>query len=140
MLSRQRRAPQRASADKTTRAHLFLRDNSGCRSVSLKRESPSYDMRQRTGNDASGRKFRFIAAIGASAVVTVGALAVGINQGRNNLDADASSGMSTGVTVTESVAPTTPRHPGDTGHHGTGPASPRRPGAPRIDPCSRAGD
>jgi hypothetical protein len=32
-------------------------------------------MRQRTRNDASGSKFRFIAAIGASAVVTAGALA-----------------------------------------------------------------
>jgi hypothetical protein len=108
MVSGHRRTPQRASGDTTTRGHLSLRDNSDYRSVPLKRESPSHGMRQRTGNDASGRKFRFIAAIGASAVVTVGALAVGINQGRNNVGADASSGMSTGVTVTESVAPTTP--------------------------------
>jgi hypothetical protein len=107
MVSGQRRTPQRASGD-TTRGHLSLRDNSHYRSVSLKRESPSHEMRQRTGNDASGRKFRFNAAIGASALVTVGALAVGFNQGRNNVGADASSNMSTGVTVTESVAPTAP--------------------------------
>ena len=74
MVSGQRRAPQRASGDTTTRGHLSLRDNSDYRSVSLKRESPSNEKHQSTGNDASGRKFRFIAAIGASAVVTVGAL------------------------------------------------------------------
>ena len=56
----------------------------------------------------SDKKFRTIAAIGASAVVTVGAVAMGINQDRSSLGTDASSGMSTGVTVTESVAPTTP--------------------------------
>ena len=56
----------------------------------------------------SDRKIRFIAAIGASAVVTVGAIAVGINQDSSSLGKDASSGMSTGVTVTESIAPTTP--------------------------------
>ena len=51
---------------------------------------------------------RSIAAIGASAVVMVGAVAVGINQDRSSLGADARSGMSTGATVTESVAPKTP--------------------------------
>ena len=56
----------------------------------------------------SDKKIRFIAAIGASAVVTVGAVAVGINQDRSSLSTDARSVMSTGVTVTESVAPTTP--------------------------------
>ena len=48
-----------------------------------------------------------IAAIGASAVVTVGAIAVGLNQDRSSLGTDASSEMSTGVTVTESDAPAT---------------------------------
>jgi hypothetical protein len=47
-----------------------------------------------------------MAAVGASAVVTVGAIAMGINQDRSSLGT-ASSDMSTGVTVTESVAPTT---------------------------------
>ena len=56
----------------------------------------------------SEKTFRTIAAIGASAVVTVGAVAVGINQDRSSLGTDASSGMSTGVTITESDAPTTP--------------------------------
>ena len=55
----------------------------------------------------SDKHFRLIAAIGASAVVTVGAVAVGMNQDRSSLGTDASSGMSTGVTVTESAAPTT---------------------------------
>ena len=48
-----------------------------------------------------------MAAVGASAVVTVGAIAMGINQDRSSLGTDASSDMSTGVTVTESAAPTT---------------------------------
>ena len=48
-----------------------------------------------------------IAAIGASAVVTVGAIAVGLNQDRSSLGTDASSEMSTGVTVTESDTPAT---------------------------------
>ena len=52
------------------------------------------------------KEIRLLAAIGASAVVTVGAVAVGMNQG-GNLGTDVSSGMSTGATVTESVAPTT---------------------------------
>jgi hypothetical protein len=52
-------------------------------------------------------QIRLIAAIGASAVVTVGAVAVGINQDGSSLGTDALSGMSTGVTVTESLAPTT---------------------------------
>ena len=56
----------------------------------------------------SDRQIRLIAAIGASAVVMVGAVAVGINQDRSSLGADARSGMSTGATVTESVAPKTP--------------------------------
>jgi hypothetical protein len=51
---------------------------------------------------------RLVVVIGASAVVTVGAAAVGISQDRSSLGADASSGMSTGATVTESVAPTMP--------------------------------
>ena len=51
---------------------------------------------------------RSIAAIGASAVVMVGAVAVGTNQDRSSLGADARSGMSTGATVTEFGAPTTP--------------------------------
>jgi len=52
------------------------------------------------------KQIRLVAAIGASAVVTVGAIAVGINQDRSSLGTDASSEMSTGVTITESVAPT----------------------------------
>jgi hypothetical protein len=60
------------------------------------------------GNNLSDKKSRFIAVIGASAVVAVGAVAVGINQDRNSLGTDVSSSMSTGVTVTESVAPTIP--------------------------------
>ena len=53
------------------------------------------------------RQIRLIAAIGASAVVTVGAVAVGINQNRSSLGTDAESGMSIGTTVTESTAPST---------------------------------
>jgi hypothetical protein len=53
------------------------------------------------------KQIRLIAVIGASAVVTVGAIAVGINQDRSSLGTDAHSDMSTGVTVTESVDPTT---------------------------------
>jgi hypothetical protein len=71
------------------------------------------------GNDMSNKKIRSIAVIGASAVVTVGAVAVGISQDRSSLGTDASSGMSTGVTVTESDAPTalsvTEATPGITG-------------------------
>jgi hypothetical protein len=52
-------------------------------------------------------QIRLIAVIGASAVVTVGAVAIGINQDRISLGTDAESNMSTGVTVTESDAPTT---------------------------------
>ena len=54
----------------------------------------------------SYKQIRLIAAIGASAIVTVGVVAVGINQDRSSLGTDASSDMSTGVTVTESDAPT----------------------------------
>ena len=57
------------------------------------------------------KEIRLIAAIGASAVVTIGAVAVGVNQDRSSLGTDVSSGMSTGATVTESVAPTTPAVP-----------------------------
>jgi hypothetical protein len=60
------------------------------------------------GNDMSDKIIRSIAAIGASAVVTVGAVAVATLQDLSSIDADAGSAMSTGVTVTESVAPTTP--------------------------------
>ena len=56
----------------------------------------------------SDKRIRFIAAIGASAVVMVAAAAVGIDQDRSSLDADTRSGMSTGATVTESAAPKTP--------------------------------
>ena len=48
-----------------------------------------------------------MAVIGAGAVVTVGAVAVGINQDSSSLGTDAHSDMSAGVTVTESVDPTT---------------------------------
>jgi hypothetical protein len=49
-----------------------------------------------------------MAVIGAGAVVTVGAVAVGINQDSSSLGTDAHSDMSTGVTLTESISPTTP--------------------------------
>ena len=51
----------------------------------------------------NNKGIRSIAAIGASAVVMVGAVAVGINQDRSSLGADARSGMSTAATVTVSV-------------------------------------
>ena len=65
------------------------------------------------------KQIRLIAVIAASAVVAVGAVAVGINQDRSSLGTDAHSDMSTGVTVTESAAPTalsvTEAKPGITG-------------------------
>jgi hypothetical protein len=74
---------------------------------------------KRKGNDVSDKQIRLIAVIGASAVVTVGAVAVGINQDRSSLGADAQSDMSTGITVTQSAAPTvlsvTEAKPGITG-------------------------
>ena len=63
---------------------------------------------KRKGNGLRDKKIRLIGAIGASAVVTVGAVAVSIHQDRSSLGTDARSDMSTGVTVTESVASTTP--------------------------------
>ena len=63
------------------------------------------------GNKLSIKEIRLVAAIGASAVVTVGAMTVGMNQDRGSLGTDVSSGMSTGVTITQSVAPTTPAVP-----------------------------
>jgi hypothetical protein len=56
----------------------------------------------------SEKMIRSFAAIGASAVVTVGAVAVATHQAPGSMGADAGSPMSTAVTVTESVAPTTP--------------------------------
>ena len=53
------------------------------------------------------KEILLIAAIGASAVVTVGAVAVGVNQDPSSLGTDVSSGMF----VDESVAPTTPAVP-----------------------------
>ena len=53
-------------------------------------------------------RFRWIAAIGASTVVMVGAVAVSISQDPSKLGADAGSGMATAATVTQSVAPKTP--------------------------------
>jgi hypothetical protein len=52
---------------------------------------------QKEGNNMSNKRIRLIAAIGASAVVMVGAVAVGVNQDRSSLGADAGSGMSTGA-------------------------------------------
>ena len=63
---------------------------------------------QGKGNVVSDKQIRLIAVIGASAVVTVAAVTVGINQDRSSLGTDAHSDMSTGVTITESVDPTTP--------------------------------
>ena len=56
----------------------------------------------------SDTMIRSIAVIGVSAVVTVGAVAVATHQDPGSMGVDAGSPMSTGVTVTESVAPTTP--------------------------------
>ena len=53
----------------------------------------------------SYKTIRLIAAIGAGAVVTIGAVAVSIDRDRSSLGTDASSEMSTGVTVTESATP-----------------------------------
>ena len=79
----------------------------------------------------STREIRLIAAIGASAVVTVGAIAVGINQDRSSLGTDASSDISTGVTVTEFIAPTTPAVPEATpGIRGPAPLPPEEQGLP----------
>src|SRR5258707_14773725 len=66
---------------------------------------------KRKVNSLRVKEIRLIAAIGACAVVTVGAVAVGVNQDRSSRGTDVSSGMSTGATVTESVAPTTPAVP-----------------------------
>jgi hypothetical protein len=67
-----------------------------------------FELTKARGNDMSDKQIRLIAAIGASAVVTVGAVAVGVNQDSSSLGTDAHSDMSTGVTITESVDPTTP--------------------------------
>jgi hypothetical protein len=77
------------------------------------------------------KEIRLIAAIGASAVVTVGGVAVGMNQDRSSLGTDVSSGLSTGATVTESVAPTTPAVPEATpGIRGPAPLPPEEKGLP----------
>ena len=77
------------------------------------------------------KQIRLVAAIGASAVVTVGAIAVGISQDRSSLGTDASSGVSTEATVTESVAPTTPAVPEATpGIRGPAPLPPEEQGLP----------
>ena len=79
----------------------------------------------------SYKQIRLIAAIGASAVVTVGAIAVGLNQDRSSLGTDASSGVSTGATVTESIAPTAPAVPEATpGIRGPAPLPPEEQGLP----------
>ena len=77
------------------------------------------------------KQIRLVAAIGASAVVTVGAIAVGINQDRSSLGTDASAGVSTEATVTESVAPTTPAVPeAKPGIRGPAPLPPEEQGLP----------
>ena len=77
------------------------------------------------------KQIRLVAAIGASAVVTVGAIAVTINQDRSSLGTDASSGVSTEATVTESVAPTTPAVPeAKPGIRGPAPQPPEEQGLP----------
>jgi hypothetical protein len=53
------------------------------------------------------KQIRLVVAIGASTVVRVGAVAVSVHQDQSSLGTDAQSNMSTGVTVTESDAPTT---------------------------------
>ena len=63
--------------------------------------------RKRKGKSLNNKQIRLVAAIAASAVIAAGAVAVSINQDRTSLGTDAQSNMSTGVTVTESDAPTT---------------------------------
>src|SRR6478736_5084876 len=63
-------------------------------------------------------RLRWIAAIGASAVVMFGAVALSISQDPSKLGADAGSGMATAATVTQSV---------DTS-------------ASRLDRCARSAD
>jgi len=76
-------------------------------------------------------RLRWIAAIGASAVVMFGAVALSISQDPSKLGADAGSGMATAATVTQSVAPKNAfRRPGDAGHHGPRPAAPEEQGLP----------
>jgi hypothetical protein len=62
---------------------------------------------RRNGNDVSFKKIRLTAAIAASAVITVGAVAASISQDHGGLGTDAQSTRSTGATATESDAPTT---------------------------------
>ena len=58
-------------------------------------------------------------------------MAVGMNQDRSSLGTDVSSGMSTGATATESVAPTTPAVPEATpGIRGPAPLPPEEQGLP----------
>ncbi len=52
------------------------------------------------------KKVGLLAAIGGSALVAVGALGVTIGQERTSYGEPLSSQMSTGVTMTQSVAPT----------------------------------
>ena len=86
------------------------------------------------------KEIRLIAAIGASAVVTVGAMAVGMNQDRSSLGTDVSSGMSTGATATESVAPTTPAVPEATpGNRGPPRCPPKNRVYPEIDDVPKVG-
>jgi hypothetical protein len=68
-------------------------------------KSTSSSSTPREGNDVSHKTTRLFAVIGASAVVTVGAVTLGIDSSRANVGTDASSDMSTGVTATESAGP-----------------------------------
>lgn len=55
----------------------------------------------------NNRKIQSIALIGASAIVSLGAIAVSITTDRDSVITNVGSGMSTGATVTESLAPST---------------------------------
>jgi len=78
----------------------------------------------------SDTMIRSIAVIGVSAVVTVGAVAVATHQDPGSMGVDAGSPMSTGVTVTESVAPTPPVIRATPGITGPAPLPPEEQGLP----------
>jgi hypothetical protein len=58
-------------------------------------------------NDMSHKVIRSLALIAASAAIAVGAVVAATRQTSDSIGVDADSLMSTGVTVTESTAPTT---------------------------------
>jgi hypothetical protein len=55
----------------------------------------------------SDEMIRSLALVAAGAAITVGAAVAGTHQDSDSIGVDAGSPMSTGVTATESIAPTT---------------------------------